>query len=193
MATSDDDEAVGYKRPPRHSRFQKGRSGNPRGRPKGSGVRSAVEKLLSQTVMATVDGRRRKVPLTEALVLQLAQRALAGDIAASREILKIAHQAPEEVPAETNAREKLTVLIRRFIDPRDCNPALEKLGAISGVDGGYKIEPWLVEAALARNPSLTSEDRILIGNSTRRSGERTSEQTVEDNGRMSRSHAAHEG
>ena len=29
-----DDSRVGYKRPPVHSRFQKGQSGNPRGRPK---------------------------------------------------------------------------------------------------------------------------------------------------------------
>ena len=36
---SDDDQPdykVGYKKPPLHTRFQKGQSGNPRGRPKGS-------------------------------------------------------------------------------------------------------------------------------------------------------------
>ena len=32
----DDDYAVGYKKPPLHTRFKKGQSGNPRGRPKGS-------------------------------------------------------------------------------------------------------------------------------------------------------------
>ncbi|MES2896053.1 MAG: DUF5681 domain-containing protein [Pseudomonadota bacterium] len=57
---SDDDREIGYKRPPRHSRFQKGRSGNPRGRPRGSGVRSAAEKVLDRLVTATVDG---EVPL----------------------------------------------------------------------------------------------------------------------------------
>jgi hypothetical protein len=127
MAGSNDDGPVGYKRPPRHTQFQKGRSGNPRGRPRGSGVQSALEKLLSRTVTATIDGERRKVPLTEALVLQLAQRALAGDIPASREILKIAGQVEETRVEPTNAKEKLMLLVRRFVDPRDCNPALEKL------------------------------------------------------------------
>lgn len=179
MPGSDDEEAVGYKRPPRHSQFQKGQSGNPRGRPRGSGVRSALEKLLDRTVTATIDGERRKVPLTEALVLQLAQRALAGDIPASREILRIADQVQESRP-ETNAKERLTVLIKRFVDPKDCNPALEKLGVISGVAGAYRIEPWVVEAALARSPELTGEDRALIRNSTKRPGERPSERTEDD-------------
>lgn len=84
------EDHVGYGKPPKRSQFQKGSSGNPRGRPKGSGVRSAVEKVLERTVTVTVDGQRRKVPITEALVLQLAQRGLAGDATASRDFLKVA-------------------------------------------------------------------------------------------------------
>ena len=33
-AAGPDDDKVGYGKPPKHSRFQPGRSGNPRGRPK---------------------------------------------------------------------------------------------------------------------------------------------------------------
>ena len=55
-------------------------------------MRSAAEKVLDRLVTATVDGERRRVPLTEALVLQLAQKALSGDHRASREILRIADQ-----------------------------------------------------------------------------------------------------
>jgi hypothetical protein len=35
-AAADADNRVGYRRPPRHSRFQPGQSGNPRGPPRGS-------------------------------------------------------------------------------------------------------------------------------------------------------------
>jgi len=166
MDGSDDSGGVGYKRPPRHTRFSKGRSGNPRGRPKGSGVRSAVEKVLGRTVSAMVDGQRRRVPLTEALVLQLAQRALAGDALASRDILKIADQFAQARANEDPKDSGVTVILRRFVDPKDCNPALEALGCISEVERGYKIHPWVVEAAMARGIKLKSSDQALVVNST---------------------------
>lgn len=173
---SDEDREVGYKRPPRHSRFQKGHSGNPRGRPRGSGVRSAAEKVLDRLVTATVDGERRRVPLTEALVLQLAQKALGGDHRASREMLRIADQIAAAKPQAED--DKTMVIVRWAIDPQDCNPALRKLGAIVEVDGRYKIAPWVVEAGMARKPKLGPSDDILIQNSTLRPGDKPSERLL---------------
>lgn len=170
------DEPVGYRRPPRSSQFRKGQSGNPSGRPKGAGVRSAAEKVLDRTVMATVDGQRRKVPLTEALVLQLAQRAMAGDIKSTRELLKIADQVTAARPDP--GRKGPLVITTRFIDPKDCNPALDALGVIIPVGEQYKIAPWVVEAAMARKPKLDQSDRALISNSTLRPGEKRREITV---------------
>jgi Family of unknown function (DUF5681) len=46
----EDDEPVGYGHPPAHSRFQKGRSGNPAGRP-----RSKVSTILSKVLDEPVD------------------------------------------------------------------------------------------------------------------------------------------
>lgn len=176
----DDHEAapVGYKSPPRHSRFRKGQSGNPRGRRKGTGMRSAAEKVLDRKVMATVDGQRRKVPITEALVLQLAQRALAGDLRATRDFLKIADQMAAVTPDP--GRRGPLVITRKSIDPKDCNPALEALGVIIPVGERYKIAPWVVDAAMARNPKLQKSDPILIANSTLKPGEKRLELTAED-------------
>jgi len=158
------DEPVGYRRPPRGSRFRKGQSGNPSGRPKGAGLRSAAEKVLDRTVMATVDGERRKVPLTEALVLQLAQRALAGDMKSIRELLRISDQVAAARPAP--GRKGPLVIMRRIVDPKDCNPALDALGVIVPVGERYRIAPWVVEAAMARRPKLDASDTALISNST---------------------------
>lgn len=176
----DDHEAapVGYKRPPSHSRFRKGESGNPRGRRKGSGVRSAAEKVLDRKVTVTVDGKRQKVPITEALVLQLTQKALAGDSKAIRDVLKISDQAAAANP-DPKGRAPL-VILHNVIDPKDCNPALDALGVIIPVGERYKIAPWVVDAAMARNPRLGKSDPILIANSTLKPGERRLELSVED-------------
>lgn len=176
MDGSDDARGVGYKSPPRHTRFRKGQSGNPKGRPRGKGVRSAAEKVLDRMVTATVDGERRRVPITEALVLQLAQKALGGDHRASREILRIADQIEAAKPPPEEDR--TTVIVYHSVDPKDCNPALRKLGAVVEVDGHYKIAPWVVEEGLARKPKLDSSDDILIKNSTLKPGDKPSQKLL---------------
>ena len=139
-------------------------------------MRSAAEKVLDRMVTATVDGERRRVPLTEALVLQMAQKALGGDHRSSRELLRIADQITAAKPQPEE--DKTTVIVRWAIDPQDCNPALRKLGAIVEVDGRYKIASWVVEAGMARKPKLDSSDDILIKNSTVRPGDRPSERLL---------------
>ena len=163
------DEHIGYGKPPKRTQFQKGRSGNPGGRPKGAGMRSAVEKVLDRTVTVTVDGKRCTVPVTEALVLQLAQRGLAGDAAASRDFLKIANQVAQARAEKETKEGGWDVTIRRFGEPKGCNGALEVLGVILEVgDGsGYlKVQPWVIDAALARGLRLSEADRDLVAEFT---------------------------
>ena len=60
--TSDDGFAVGYKKPPQHSRFQPGRSGNPRGKQKGvRNLGSDVKRTLEVPVRLNEQGRARRV------------------------------------------------------------------------------------------------------------------------------------
>lgn len=71
---------VGYGKPPRHSQFPQGRSGNSRGRPKGSkNSATLLRKALLQTVVAKADGRQRKVTKLEAIIRQLVTKAALGD------------------------------------------------------------------------------------------------------------------
>ena len=78
-----DDEGpyeVGYKKPPRNTRFRKGRSGNPDGRPKGSpNLATALERALNEKVVANEGGRRRTITKLEAAAKQLVNKAAAGD------------------------------------------------------------------------------------------------------------------
>ena len=161
MSNSNDD--VGYRKPPKRAQFKKGQSGNPRGRPKGSGIRSSVEKVLAQMVPITIDGVRRRVPITEAMTMQLAQRALGGDPTATRDFFKIAGQVAD-ARREDDANQPLEVVIRDFDDVDGCKEALEVLGIVAEVeaDRPLRIRPWVVEAALARGVELSEVQRKLV-------------------------------
>src|SRR4051812_15584935 len=75
---------AGYGRPPASTRFRKGQSGNPRGRPRGRHKRAPYEAVLGRTVTIREDGVERRVSAAEAFVLLLTKRGLEGDGAAAQ-------------------------------------------------------------------------------------------------------------
>src|SRR3954451_21646633 len=77
-------EDVGYGRPPKASRFQKGKSGNPKGRPRNRHRDVPYDTLLGQMVTVREDGRERRVTAAEAFILQLTKKGLEGDSASAR-------------------------------------------------------------------------------------------------------------
>lgn len=86
-------EAVGRGKPPRATRFQKGRGGNPKGRPRGRTNSVPYDSVLGQMVTIREDGRERRVTAAEAFLLQLTQKGLAGDSAAARASLAAIEEA----------------------------------------------------------------------------------------------------
>ena len=87
---SDDerDYAVGYGKPPRHTRFEQGRSGNPRGRPPGSkNLSTLLSEALNEPVIVTENGGRRKITKREAIVTQLVNRSAKADLRAIQILL----------------------------------------------------------------------------------------------------------
>src|SRR6266699_1550545 len=89
--TSDDGFAVGYKKPPQHSRFQPGRSGNPRGRQKGvCNLGSDVKRTLEVPVRLNEQGRARRVSTQVAVLLRLREKALRGDARSLDRFLELA-------------------------------------------------------------------------------------------------------
>lgn len=71
---------VGYGKPPTHRRFQKGLSGNPRGRPKkAKGFRTIVHQQLEMPVEVRINGRVTKISKREAIIAQMVNKAAIGD------------------------------------------------------------------------------------------------------------------
>jgi hypothetical protein len=86
--SKDDAGRGGYGRPPKDGRFKPGRSGNPRGRPKGArNLRSDFNKVMTKRVRIREDGKLRYASRQEALLLSLCVKALQGDTRASGQLL----------------------------------------------------------------------------------------------------------
>src|SRR5271154_5238871 len=73
-------ESVGYKQPPLHSRFKEGKSGNPRGRRKGSfSLRERMRRAALAQVTVTENGKRKKISKLDAAIQQQVNKAASGD------------------------------------------------------------------------------------------------------------------
>jgi hypothetical protein len=88
MADNNDSNAIGYGKPPRHTQFVRGHSGNPKGRPRGSqNFVTLLRKIGRQRVRVTENGGSRYITKFEATMLQLTNKAASGDLKAIRELL----------------------------------------------------------------------------------------------------------
>jgi Family of unknown function (DUF5681) len=82
------DYAVGYGKPPLHTRFQKGQSGNPKGRPRGrKNMSTLLSNALNGSVIVVENGRRKKITKREAIVTQLVNKSAAADLKATQIVL----------------------------------------------------------------------------------------------------------
>lgn len=87
---------VGYGKPPQGSRFKQGRSGNPKGRPKGSlNLATVLQRTLRETIVINENGRRRVVSKLEAAIAELVRKATSGDGHAIRYLCQLVTSAEE--------------------------------------------------------------------------------------------------
>jgi Family of unknown function (DUF5681) len=161
-----EDIAVGYRKPPTTTRFTKGRSGNPAGRPRGRHRQAPYESVLGQMVKIREGGAERHVTAAEAFLLQLRKRGLEGDGAAARECLAMIDQAKERQGA---GQSPITTIVMVGVAPGGVTSALEPLRMAKKLDpyretARMVLELWLVEASLARlsRPLSPAEQRTIV-------------------------------
>ena len=109
------DYEVGYGKPPAHTQFQKGWSGNPRGRPRGSKNNATLlNEALNQKVAINENGQRRQISKREAMFTQIANKAAQGDHRAIQTVLRESEKLDrrnEKVSEEAPARPRGGVVI----------------------------------------------------------------------------------
>jgi hypothetical protein len=115
-------DEVGYGKPPKKNRFAKGKSGNPKGRPKGSkSVASILEQAVRERVSVTIGGETTIMSKLEATAIQMANKAAAGDPKAVHTLLYWLAKTSEAEPAidpgasrpdENDAKMMATILKR---------------------------------------------------------------------------------
>lgn len=99
------DYEVGYGRPPKHTQFKKGQSGNRKGRPKGHrNFKTDLMATLEEPVRVTEEGKQKTVSTQKAALLRLRAKALGGDARALDRLIELARFLnDEELPAAAEA------------------------------------------------------------------------------------------
>jgi hypothetical protein len=91
-----EDYEIGYKRPPKATRWRKGQSGNPKGRLKGTrNLTTELGEELAELIPIREQGRSRKVTKQRALIKALTAKALQGDVRAANLIMNLAIRPPQ--------------------------------------------------------------------------------------------------
>jgi len=100
-----DDYEVGYGKPPKHSRFQKGKSGNPNGRRKKAPDPDAALLREAGTLMTISDnGRQVRVSKHDVVLKQLLNSAMKGNAFGVRTYLE-AYRGAFQKAAQTEAED----------------------------------------------------------------------------------------
>src|SRR5215472_13335192 len=81
---------VGYRRPPKATRFKTGQSGNPKGRPRGStNLATDLSAELNEQITVREGGQARRITKQRALIKSLTAQALKGDVRATSALLAL--------------------------------------------------------------------------------------------------------
>ncbi len=166
----------------RDTRFQKGRSGNPNGRPRKRLAQSSLyDVIMAQKQVVKQNGVEREVTAEEALQLRVVNDAFAGNAKAiamvfrwivEREKWRAARRKPTKTEPEfvmvrerdsDNAFEAMCLL--GIASPRAGEPEFLRADFGPGQKPNYarvKLNAWTIGAAFDRMPALYSDEKLKV-------------------------------
>jgi hypothetical protein len=131
---ANDDEPVGYKRPPKHKQFQPGQSGNRRGRRKGArNFKTDLVAELHEQIPIRENGREMKITKQRAFIKALVAAAIKGDMRATSALVSfctrsLGSEDEEDVNASSPAEDIdiIEAFVKRERQRRRSNPMEKK-------------------------------------------------------------------
>ena len=104
MASNDTDDDVGYKRPPKHTQFRPGQSGNAAGRRKSvRNFKTDLMEELREMIVIRENGRERKISKQRAFIKALVTAAIKSDVRAINAVVACTRNFGAAVEEETSA------------------------------------------------------------------------------------------
>jgi len=139
MANRDNSYEVGYAKPPRQTRFVKGQSGNPKGRPKGSkNLATMLARACRERVRVTGNNGARSITKLETSLVQLSNQAASGDLRAIREFLywiRFSEESEQSSVATPISHERDHAVIASILERiRQCEPPASVDGTSSDAE-----------------------------------------------------------
>lgn len=93
----EDEYSIGYGKPPKHSQFKKGQSGNPNGRPRKSrNLRTLIQEELETPVILQENGQQIKTTKAAAMSKRIVNKALSGDPRAIQTLIRMMPQEQQD-------------------------------------------------------------------------------------------------
>ena len=152
------------------TRFAKGVSGNPAGRPQGRRPHvSAFDIIFEQTLTVTQNGVERELTVDEALQFQTYQAALKGSKMAVRAVLKMIEKR-EAALAKLAPQQTNPIRMEVEHDSANANYAMVILGIVQDMETPpnpdpdkrrLKLATWAAQAAISRPGRKPLDDKAL--------------------------------
>jgi hypothetical protein len=119
--------SIGYGRPPKHTQFRKGQSGNPSGGRASSSFAMQLNKALKKMMLVKINGRNRRITRLELIAQQTVNRAAAADwrfVKLLFELELLTGDRGELLPRGPDGKPKIPLtLLREIMDIFDENAA----------------------------------------------------------------------